>query len=211
MARTSAGRLKRTVKPGATNGEDPRADEIRAIVLDLVARRGYEGVTIDGVADVARASKATLYRRWSSKAELVVDAVRANVRHLEDPGDTGTLRGDLIAVLRVIAHEVTRDADLVVELVAAARRHDELMKVVSAQIRQPGQDIGGPSLERAIARGDLVPDADTLLIAEVAMPILLHRILWREPLDEAFVEHVVDDVLLPLLPRMPTRYRSGKR
>jgi len=156
-------------------------------------------VTIDEIAAAAKISKATLYRRWPSKAALVVDAVRRNVRQLEDPGETGTLRGDLLAVLNVVAWELTRDADLVVALVAAARRDDALMGTVASQMRRPGQAVGQLPLERAIARGELSPEANTQVIAEIAMPMLLHRLLWQEPVDSAFVEHVVDHVLLPVL------------
>lgn len=171
-----------------------------------MAREGYDSVTIDGIAYAAKASKATLYRRWPSKAELVVNAVRDKVTNtiLEDPGDSGTLRGDLLAMLRLAARELVRDSDLVVALLAAARRNDELMRIVSAQLRQPGEAVGRLTLERSIARGELPPGTDTLLIAEVAMPMFLHRVIWREPLDEAYVQHVVDDVLLRLLlPRAP--------
>ena len=179
--------------------DDPRSVEIRAIVLELVASRGYDSLTIDEIAAAARASKATLYRRWPSKAAIVVDAVRHNVRQLQDPGPTGTLRGDLLAVLSVVAEELLRDADLVVELLAAARRDEVLMSTVTSQIRQPGQVIGQLPLERAIARSELPPDTDTHLVADVAMPMLLHRVLWRDPVDSAFAAYVVDDVLLPLL------------
>ena len=61
--------------------DDPRSVEIRAIVLELVASRGYDSLTIDEIAAAARASKATLYRRWPSKAAIVVDAVRHNGRN----------------------------------------------------------------------------------------------------------------------------------
>lgn len=185
--------------PRYADVDDPRSVEIRAIVLELVARRGYDSVTIDEIAAAARASKATLYRRWPSKAAIVVDAVRHNVTQLEDPGETGTLRGDLLAVLGVITKELHRDADLVVELLAAARRDDSLMDTITAQFRHPGQTVGQLPLERAIARGELSPDTDPQLVDDIAMPVLLHRVLWRDPLDSGFLEHLVDDVLLPLL------------
>lgn len=186
--------------PWKPEADDPRSAEIRDVALDLVARRGYDGVTIDDIAAEARASKGTLYRRWDSKAAMVVDAVRHNTKQLEDSGDTGTLRGDLLALLSLVATELTRDADLVVALLAAARRNDELMRTVASQVREPGQAVGRLPLERAIARGELPARTDMSLVDEIAMPMLLHRVLWQEPVDSAFVTHVVDDVLLRLLP-----------
>ncbi|WP_062642672.1 TetR/AcrR family transcriptional regulator [Streptomyces maremycinicus] len=186
--------------PWKPEADDPRSAEIRDVALDLVARRGYDSVTIDDIAAEARASKGTLYRRWDSKAAMVVDAVRHNTKQLEDSGDTGTLRGDLLALLNLVARELTRDADLVVALLAAARRNDELMRTVASQVREPGQAVGRLPLERAIARGELPARTDMSLVDEIAMPMLLHRVLWQEPVDDAFVTHIVDDVLLRLLP-----------
>lgn len=179
--------------------DDPRSDEIRAVALDLVARKGYDAVTMDEVAAQAAASKRTLYRRWASKADMVIDAVRHNTRQLEEPDSTGTLRGDLYALLGLVSRELNRDADLVIALVEAGRRHDELMQVVSAQLRAPGEAIGERPIERAIARGELPVGADEEVVARVAMPMLLHRLIWQEPLDDAFVAYVVDDVVLRLL------------
>lgn len=190
---------RRPVRPWVPADNDPRSAEIREIALDLVARKGYDAVSMDEIAAEAAASKSTIYRRWPSKAELVVDAVRRNARQFEDPGDTGALRGDLLAVLEVVARELTRDADLVIALVAAARRDEELMSAVGSQLRGPGRAVGRLPLERAIARGELPSGVDTLLVDEVAMPMLMHQVLLKDVVDRDFVEFVVDRVLLTLL------------
>lgn len=179
--------------------DDPRSDEIRAVALELVGSKGYDAVTMDEIAAVAAASKRTLYRRWPSKADLIVDAVRHNTRQLEEPMATGNLRDDLFGLLGLVARELNRDADLVIALVAAGRRHDELMRTVAAQLRTPGQVIGRRPIEHAIERGELAEGIDTRLVAAVAMPMLLHQLIWQEPLDDDFVAYVVDDVMLPLL------------
>lgn len=190
---------RNAAKPWQPADDDPRSTEIRAVILDLVARKGYDSVSIDEIAAEAGAGKSTLYRRWPSKPAMIADAVRWNTRQLEDPGDTGALRDDLLALLGVVARELTRDADLVVTLVAAGRRDGELMRAVAEQMREPGQAVGQLPIERAIARGELPANADRTLVAEVAMPMLLHRLLWQEPVDAGFVEYVVDSVLLPVL------------
>ncbi|OIJ65495.1 TetR/AcrR family transcriptional regulator [Streptomyces mangrovisoli] len=189
----------RTTRPWRPADDDPRSAEIRAVALELVARKGYDEVSIDEIAAEAAASKSTIYRRWTSKAELVVDAVRRNARQFEAPEDTGTLRGDLLALLDTVAGELNRDADLVIAVVAAARRDEELMRVVGAQLRGPGLAVGRHLLERAIARGEIAEGADTLLVDEVAMPMLMHQALLKQPVDKDYVVFVVDDVLLKLL------------
>src|SRR3954470_17199318 len=79
-----------------------RDPEILEAALDVLAETGYDGMTIDMVAARAKAGKATVYRRWSSKAELVIDAVACMKRGDLDEAnlpDTGTLRGDLVALI----------------------------------------------------------------------------------------------------------------
>jgi len=180
--------------------DDPRAAELRVVILDLVARLGYDRVTMDSIALAAKASKTTVYKRWPSKASLVIDAVREHAATLlTDPGGSGSLRDDILAIVSQTAAKLNEEKDLVIGLLAAARRDDELMTALAEHIRVPGETIGRLPIQRAIERGELPPDSNTLLIAEVAMPMLMHRALWREPLDDAFVTHVVDDILLPLL------------
>jgi AcrR family transcriptional regulator len=180
--------------------DDPRAAELRAVILDLVARLGYDRVTIDSIAMEAKASKTTVYKRWPSKAALVIDAVREHAATLlTDSGGSGNLREDILAIVSQTAAKLNEEMDLVIGLLAAARRDDELMTAVAESIRVPAETIGRLPIQRAIARGELPPDTNTRLIADVAMPMLMHRALWREPLDDAFVAQVVDDVLLPLL------------
>src|SRR3954470_20086273 len=80
-----------------------RDPEILEAALDVLAECGYDGLTIDMVAARAKAGKATLYRRWPSKAALVIDAavcMKQGMSRLEDLPDTGTLRGDLVALIR---------------------------------------------------------------------------------------------------------------
>src|ERR1700753_60662 len=80
-----------------------RDPEIMDAALDVLAETGYDGMTIDMVAARAKAGKATLYRRWASKPELVLEAVacmKSKGLDLASPPDTGTLRGDLVAMVK---------------------------------------------------------------------------------------------------------------
>src|ERR1700761_7562248 len=81
----------------------PREAELLAVTLQLLQEHGYDGLTVDAVAAKARASKATVYRRWPSKAELVLAAFMEGIRQVAVPPETGALRGDLLQLGEVIS------------------------------------------------------------------------------------------------------------
>jgi len=166
---------------------------------------------MDAIAARARASKRTLYRRWNSKAALVVDAIRELSGLLIAPADTGDLRADLVDFLLVVADSLTKEADLAIALLSPARRDSDLMEALHEKIRLPRQELSRIPIERAIARGELPSGADTLCLDRVASPILLHRAIWNDgPLDRAFVEHLVDEIVLPTLMTHSIESRAPK-
>ena len=94
--------MTQTADPSAgTSPWSPREAELLAVTLQLLQEHGYDGLTVDAVANTARASKATVYRRWPSKAELVLAAFTEGVRLVAVPPNTGTLRGDLLKLAEV--------------------------------------------------------------------------------------------------------------
>jgi AcrR family transcriptional regulator len=169
--------------------------------LALLAEVGYDRMSMDAVAARARASKATIYRRWPGKRELVLDAVRTRVADIVEPPDTGSLRGDIIATLRVMADGIGgQDAALMAGVLRAMRSTPELADCVRTQVLERKRYIGRILVERAVARGELPPDADQGVWHEVAPALMFFRILVTdEPVDDAFLTHVADDVLVPLL------------
>lgn len=179
-----------------------RQDAILAATLELLAESGYDQLTMDAVAARARCSKATIYRRWPGKAELVVAAVR---RHAGDPvpaaPDTGTLRGDLVAALTAMRASLAgQDAALLLGLMMATGRDPELASVVRTQVLGTKREVFGAAVARAVSRGDLPGSAGHGLLAEIGSAMLLSRLLVTgEPLDDAFVAQLVDAVLLPVL------------
>src|SRR3954464_11455406 len=86
--------------------DEEREQAILRATYDLLGEAGYQGLRVDAVAARARASKATLYRHWPTKAGLVADAVRACKSVNDDAPDTGSLRGDLIAWFGVLAASI---------------------------------------------------------------------------------------------------------
>jgi AcrR family transcriptional regulator len=183
-----------------------REEAILLATLELLAESGYDQLTIDAVAARARCSKATIYRRWPGKPGLVITAAR---RYAERPGtaaaDTGSLRSDLLAALAAMRTSLSgQDADLLLGLLTAMRRDPELAAAVREQVLDEKREVLGAVIDRAITRGDIPAGADAALLAEISSAVLLSRLLVTgKPLDDAFVRHLVDAVLLPALGWQP--------
>jgi AcrR family transcriptional regulator len=198
------------VPPGRPR--DPaREQAILDAVLDLVAEVGYVALTVDAVAARARTSKATIYRRWQNKHDMVVAAMEHH--HRQDPThlvvDTGSLRGDLLACTRRFA-EVVRgyDGRLAVGLIQARSSAPELIDELEARIPS-GARLPPSVIERAVERGELPRAVGHELFEEIVGSVLFVRSLRGLPLDAEFVEHVVDDLLLPVLTHAARSATSG--
>lgn len=187
---------------------EAREEAILLATLALLAEVGYDQMTMDAVAARARASKATIYRRWPGKAELVVTAVKRHAGSpMATPPDTGGLRQDLLAVLEVMRASLTgQDAALILGLMIAMRRDPELARTVRGQVVDDKREVFGAVIGRAVARGDLPATVDHALFVEISSAMLFSRLfVTGEPLDDAFIHHLVDAVLLPLLDHQSSR------
>lgn len=171
--------------------------------LALLAEVGYDRMSMDAVAARAHASKATIYRRWPGKRELVLDALRSRAERHARPIDTGSLRGDLVATFSAMAEEDgDGDADLMAGVLRAMRCTPELGDCVRDQVDGGLSSALGTIVDRAVTRGELPPDADAGLAHEVARALWFqHVLVVGGAVDDAFIVHVTDDVLLPLLDR----------
>ena len=184
-----------------TRGE-VREEAILQATLELLAEVGYDQLTIDGVAARAHCSKATIYRRWQGKAELVITAVRRHSAPPPQPAPgTGSLREDLLAALEAMRSSLAgQDTALLLGLMTAMRHDRELAAVVREQVVDNKREVFGAAVARAVARGELPAGADHTLLAEISSAMLLSRqLVTGQPLDAAFAQELVDDVLLPLL------------
>lgn len=184
---------------------DPSRDtDILQAALDVLAETGYDGMTIDMVAARAGAGKATVYRRWSSKAELVVDAVACMKRGELDPDhlpDTGTLRGDLVAMIKTPAiADTERKLRVMAGLMPVLARDPGLAVAVNAAIVEPRAAINRTLMRRAADRGEISPDADIDTVALVTPSMAAYRVLiLRRPVDREFLLSLIDGVVLPAL------------
>lgn len=170
--------------------------------LEVLAEVGYEGMTIDMVAARAKAGKATLYRRWASKDELVIDAVaclkNADI-DMDALPDTGTLRGDLIAMIRPHSlQDAKRKLQIMGGIVSMLSTHPELAEAAQAAMIEPRVKVNRFFLQRAIDRGEIRPDCDIETLSIVSAAMAAHRtLILRKPVDRAFLISVIDGLILP--------------
>ncbi|MGN6252127.1 MAG: TetR/AcrR family transcriptional regulator [Marmoricola sp.] len=199
--------------------EGDREDEILDACVELLIETGYDRLTMDAVARRAKASKATLYRRWESKPALVTDAlVRAKGTPHPVDHDTGSLRGDLVATF--CGHGGLSDTGTQVlgAVVTALSTDPEFAQRFREQFIEPKLAVSRVLYDRAVARGEISADADLEVIAPALAGIMLHRtFLMGMPTDDATVERVIDNVILPAVHAAPaasattTRRRSHRQ
>src|SRR5215471_15072795 len=186
---------------GGRPRDEAREQAILEAAIELLAEVGYEAMTIEAVAVRARSSKATIYRRWPGKGELVAEAMRRRTEPvLEDLPDTGSLRGDLLGLAqRMCAGIDGPDGGLICGLGMAVRSDPQFGRLLAAHTYDGKLRSMAEVVSRAEARGEIPPGADPRLILQVAPGVALFHQMSGEPLDAAFSEFLVDRVLIPLL------------
>ena len=179
---------------------EDRLVELYTSTLDLVARQGYEKLTMDQIAEATRSSKATLYRQWGSKSALVVEAMKCVGEHEQDLPDTGTLRGDLM-VLVDRAEGRDKDSDLLASIMHAVRQDEELAAAVREEILEPGRERIRQLIARAVDRGEVAADCPALPFVDYVFiaPIVLHHLLEAHEPSADFLHRYFEGVLLPAL------------
>ncbi|GLX01467.1 TetR/AcrR family transcriptional regulator [Microtetraspora sp. NBRC 16547] len=171
--------------------------DILNATLDLLAEKGYEGLTVEGVAERSGVNKTTIYRWWPSKAALLGTAlVEARAFDFEVP-DTGSLRGDLQAVVEATARLLTAPpaCDIAVAALGAAAGNPELAAATRGFFADRyAREL--PIFERARARGEIGESVDPMLIMDLLAGAVWLRVVFRQlPLDESFTSAAVSVVL----------------
>ena len=178
-----------------------RINELYVGTLELVARHGFDNLTMDQIAEATRSSKATLYRQWGSKAALVVGALQCRAPvDLEAP-DTGSLRGDLRLMFADREKQDDKGADLMGAILHAMKKDPELGAAVRKQILQPIHDRIGLVLDRAIGRGEIGADSPAVPHITLALlaPFVLQVVLTGTEPDADFIDSYIDGLILPAL------------
>jgi AcrR family transcriptional regulator len=175
----------------------PRSEEARrkvlAAAMDVIVSKGVGDLTIEEVALRSGVAKTTIYRHWPERASLIIDTVRASFEHVGTP-DTGTLRGDLEAFFggMVRADLTGKVGQLMPCLIDAAGRDTEielLLDRIAVERQQPVLAI----VARAQARGELPTDLDPrVIVGTIVGPIVFRKLVWRQPLDAAYVSGCLD-------------------
>ena len=161
---------------------------IEAVVAEL-AERGFADVTMEGIARRAGVNKTTLYRRWGSKEEIVLEAwLELGERRVPIP-DTGSLRDDLLTIGReIVASISTPEVAAIVRAIAADTNPKSKLVVAARRFWKARYSLGMPVVERAIERGEVPAETDPKAVIDGLLGgIYLRLLVTREPLDDGFL------------------------
>jgi AcrR family transcriptional regulator len=178
--------------------EGDREQEILDAALEVLGEVGYDRLTMDAVAQRAKASKATLYRRWNSKATLVVDALASQKSTPEIP-DTGALRSDLLEAFCGMGGLTDHDTTSTFGAVMTALSTDpEFAVEFRTRVLIPKGELSRTVFQRAHERGEIREGVDLDLLAPALAGIVLHRLfVMGEQPGPALIESVIDQIILP--------------
>jgi AcrR family transcriptional regulator len=178
-----------------------RETELLEVTLQLLQEHGYDRLTVDGVAAAAHASKATVYRRWPSKAELVLAAFTEGVRQVAALPNTGTLRGDLLTLGENCCAHSSVHAGTIRAVLVETGRNPALNEVMQREFLVQRKALIQHVLNQAVERGEIKASAINDDLWDLLPGYLIFRsITGRGPTPET-VRALVDDVLLPSLSR----------
>ncbi|WP_037570062.1 TetR/AcrR family transcriptional regulator [Phaeacidiphilus oryzae] len=190
--------------PPGTTGRPRDAGRDLAILdatLRLLTEVGYDQLSMEGVAARAGVAKTTVYRRYRDKAALVAAAVDRRAGGTPPETDAGDLRTQLLVQVRWLARQIAEQEIGLLGALFAGMRGDPALAAEMRRIRRRDEAaMTDQPLRRAAEHGERLAPAAAELFAEVAPAVIVHRIVFTDlSCDEPFVEHLVDDILLPLL------------
>jgi AcrR family transcriptional regulator len=193
--------MNRRVPSGAAVLRPGITAAITDAVLTELVERGYARLSMEGVAKRAGTGKSALYRRWSTKQEMVLAVLAELSVPIADVPDTGTLRGDVRAVVAAVAAWLTEPpfSRILPDLLSEATRTPDLAEAIAAAIGEPRRALGRAKLERAMARGELPADTDLEMAQDLLAALVYWRMVVRQaPVEPDYLDRVVDTVLRAL-------------
>ena len=208
--------MSRTATTETAKRGRPRSEEARMAILqaasELLLVRGLGAVSMDAVAKKAQVSKATIYRWWPTKETLALDALYHEWGGKRAaPRDTGTLRSDLLALLRPWARLVSSQpyGRVIGAFITKAHTDRAFADQYLARLVQPRREQARTIFTRAIERGEIAADLDIEVALDLLYGALYHRLLHgHAPLNDRFVGDVVEMALSGLLPRGKSQSRE---
>lgn len=181
------------------------------MVLQVTAEVGFPALTFEEVARRAHASKATLYRRWATTKDMLVAAIKAGpaADSAQASIDTGSLRGDLLALLERLEASMAAGGPVSLMLLQAGLEDPDLCQHIEATAGPTGARLPADVLAAAITRGELPDGATTFAYEEVAGTVLLIRQLNALATDAPYRETLVDSMIIPALRHGPSTRERG--
>lgn len=182
----------------------PRSEKAQQAILqaatDLLLEHGLHAISMDAIAERAGTSKATIYRWWPSKELLAADALFMAWQQVSQPDshDTGSLAGDLSALVRPWARQLAKGPDgrVIAALLARAQNDPEFAEQYRARFVEPRRDLSRIIFARAIDRGEIPPDTDVEVAIDQIYGPIYHRMLQGHlPVDTPFLRTIVDTLV----------------
>jgi AcrR family transcriptional regulator len=170
------------------------------VVLQQLAETGYVNFSIERVAAWAGTSKPVIYRRWPTRARLVYAALRAKRPGLSfETPDTGTVRGDVMLIMRRISELVDELSPEVIFGLIAELLHESDSSLF-VQVHERNAKIMSEILARGVARGEIAAEKLTPRLAALPFDLVRHQlVLLQQPLSAQDIEEIVDRIFLPLV------------
>lgn len=202
--RSAAGTAEPDVASRRGRKRDPARNElILDATLAVLAEHGYEGLTIDMVAARAGSARATVYRRWPTKAELVLEAVarlsRGDVNRAKLP-DTGSLRGDMAAMILPLDDEQQQVRIQALAALLFLPRDDQRFTEAARHAGiGPWIEVIRILIQRAVARGEFPSPNDLDTLAGVIPMMCVARAVQQQPITRQFSLALIDGVIIPAL------------
>jgi AcrR family transcriptional regulator len=190
----------------------PRSEKARGAILEaaaeLLLERGLTAVSMDAVAARAGVSKATIYRWWPTKETLALDALHHEWAGGPPARDTGSLRGDLLSLLRPWARLAGQRpyGRVIAALLTEAQTDPAFAREYQERFVQPRRDQARAIFRRAIERGEIPADTKVEVALDLLYGPIYHRLLHgHAPLNDRFVRDVIDTALYGIAPVPPGR------
>lgn len=204
IEQTSLGHRRSEASSRRGRKRDPTLDDlILDATLAVLAEQGYDGMTVDIVSARAGSARATVYRRWPTKADLVLEAVarlsRGDADHGELP-DTGTLRGDMTAMILPLSDEEQQVRIRAMAALLSLPKDDKrLAEAAKRASIGPWIEVIRVLMQRAVDRGEFPAPADLDTLAEVVPMMCVARAVQQLPITRTFSLDLLDAVILPAL------------
>ena len=186
--------VRRPGRPRDAHNDTAILEATTAILFE----KGYAGLTIDGVATAAGVSRPTIYRRWSSKPELVIAALAQRTGLAVPVPNTGSIRRDLIAVQRHQIKEFNypQSRRVTSGLVADVATDPELADLYLKEYASPRRTSVWRALQRGVDRGELRADIDFAFVSDLLIgPLFMRSVVWGQLLEPGMAEMTVDVVV----------------